>query len=56
MITLKILLGLMGLEALMLGAVGVGILAAFGDIIVAVLIVYGVYKLFFDKKKESKTE
>lgn len=52
MITLAILLSLVVLGALMLGTVGVGILVAFGDLIIAVLIVYGIYKLF--SKKESK--
>lgn len=54
MITLMILLSLVVLGALMLGTVGVGILVAFGDVIIAALIVYGVYKLFNHGKKESK--
>lgn len=53
MITLAILLALVVLGALMLGTVGVGILVAFGDVLVAALIVYGIYKLF-NRKKESK--
>lgn len=49
MITLAILLALIVLGALMLGTVGVGVLVAFGDLIIAVLIVYGIYKLFTKK-------
>ena len=54
MITLTILLTLLILGAIMLGTLGAGILVAFGDVIVAILIVYGVYKLFNHGKKESK--
>lgn len=51
MITLAILLTLIALGALMLGTVGVGVLLAFGDVIVAVLIVYAISKLFTKKRK-----
>ena len=54
MITLLVLLGLAFLGVIVLGTVGVGFLIAFGDVIVAVLIVYCVYKLFNHGKKESK--
>lgn len=54
MITLAILLTLVVLGAMMLGTVGIGIILAFGDIIVAVLIVYAICKLFSKKRKSNK--
>ena len=54
MITLAILLTLVVLGAMMLGTVGIGIILAFGDVIVAVLIVYAICKLFSKKRKSNK--
>lgn len=54
MITLAILLVLIALGAMMLGTVGIGVILAFGDVIIAVLIVYAICKLFGKKRKSNK--
>ncbi len=54
MITLAILLVLIALGAMMLGTVGIGVILAFGDVIIAVLIVYAICKLFGKKRKSKK--
>ena len=54
MITLTCLLALIIIGALMLGTVGVGILITFGDLIIAGLIVCGIYKLVTRKKGSKK--
>ena len=51
MITFTILLAVVILTALVALAFGVGFLAAFGDIVVCGLILWGLVKLFRRKKK-----
>ena len=57
MITLLSLAALMIIGALVVGTIGVGFVLAFADVLVAVLIVYGVYWLFsHDKKKKESNK